>query len=280
VAELKPQDALASMSAISKLRQKQRRVFAFGDYERDTFVAKFAEAHPSGIRVLDVGAGPCRYRSTFAHCDYRTQDLCDHAPSNVGGLMNEIGYWEYGKIDYVCDASAIPVPDAFFDAVLCTEVLEHVLDPADVVTELGRILKPGGKLLLTAPLGSGLHQEPDHYYGGFTPYWYRMILPHAKFDTIEIAPNGGFFKHYGQESRRFSALLDPRRLSPLQAVAALPLFILSVPILRVAMPVLCYYLDKLDAHRGFTVGYHVLAVRGQGVNAARQPPHVKGLESA
>lgn len=65
--------------------------------------------------------------------------------------------------------------------------------------ELARILKPGGRLFLTAPLGSGLHQLPYHFYGGFTPEWYKHYFAKNKLDIVEITPNGGFFKHLAQE---------------------------------------------------------------------------------
>jgi len=244
-----------------------RKVYAFGDHERDRWIADQARSIPPGSRVLDVGAGPCRYGPLFAHCHYETQDFCAHEPTRFGS-MNEVGTWSYGKIDYVCDAASIPVEDASFDAVICTEVLEHVAEPIRIVNELARILRPQGKLILTAPLGSGLHQEPDHYYGGFTPYWYRRFLGAAGFENIEVFPNGGFFKHYGQESQRFSALLDPRRVSFPMNLLVLPLWLLTIPLMRIVAPPVCALLDSLDDHRAFTVGYHVLAVRN-GVEAVR-----------
>ena len=63
------------------------------------------------------------------------------------------------------------------DVVVSFEVIEHVVDPMAVLVEFARLLKPGGKLLLTAPLLSHLHMEPHHYYGGFTRYWYEHWLP-------------------------------------------------------------------------------------------------------
>jgi SAM-dependent methyltransferase len=140
-------------------------------------------------------------------------------------------------------------------------MLEHVPDPIKVVRELGRIIRPGGRLMLTAPLGSGLHQIPDHFYGGFTPFWYQRYLREAGFESIDPRPNGGFFRHYGQESRRFSAFIDPRRVP--RAVAPLigPVWALTLPWFRVVVPVACDALDRLDSHRAFTVGYHVTATR-------------------
>jgi hypothetical protein len=140
-------------------------------------------------------------------------------------------------------------------------VLEHVPEPIGVVYELARILCSGGKLLLTAPLGSGLHQEPYHYYGGYTPHWYYKFLADAGFTEIQITPNGGFFKHYGQESERFSSFIDPRRVSGFARYLLAPLWLSTLPWFRWVLPLASYYLDFLDTHKGFTVGYHVTAVR-------------------
>lgn len=240
--------------------ERWERFLEFGSYERDRWVAEQAKRIPTGSRVLDVGAGPCRYRPRFSHCDYKTQDFCQYEGSSVGPLADK-GVWSYGQIDYVSDAAAIPVPDGSFDAVLITEVLEHVPEPIRVVKEIARILRPGGRLLLTAPLGSGLHQEPHHFYGGFTPYWYHRFLGEAGFEQIEVTPNGGFFKHYGQESQRFSAWIDPRRIPGAAKIVLTPVWLLTLPYFRFILPITCHLLDRLDSHRGFTVGYHVTAVR-------------------
>jgi ubiquinone/menaquinone biosynthesis C-methylase UbiE len=182
-----------------------RRIYAFNQYERDRWVAAQAAKVAPSSRVLDVGAGSCPYRNLFAHCEYKTHDFAQLQPDQLLGRQG------YGAIDYISDILSIPVPDASFDVILCTEVLEHVPEPIRAVQEFARILKPGGKLLLTAPLGSGLHQEPYHFYGGYTPHWYHKFLKEAGFESITIEPNGGFFKHYGQESLRFVTLLAPWR---------------------------------------------------------------------
>jgi len=141
-----------------------------------------ADKLPTGSRVLDAGAGASKYAPFFARCRYETQDFCQYEGPLVTYLR---------PIDHVCDIARIPLPDASFDAILCTEVLEHVVDPIAVLAEFCRLLKPGGKLFLTAPLGSASHMEPYHYYGGFTRYWYDYWLPRNGFAVESIVSQGG-----------------------------------------------------------------------------------------
>lgn len=235
------------------------RLFAFNLAGRDRWVKEQASDVPEGALVLDVGAGSCPYRSFFAHCEYRTQDA-----AQLKGEQLRQG--SYGAIDYVGDAAEIHAGDAEFDLILCTEMLEHHPEPIRVVEEFGRLLKPGGVLLLTAPLGSGIHQEPYHFYGGYTPYWYSRFLGGAGFDQISIEPNAGFFRFFGQESLRFVQLSAPWGRGDRQwlRIAFAPLWLLLAPVLALLVPLLGAALDPLDTERRFTVGYHVRARRGGG----------------
>jgi len=233
---------------------------------RDAWVAEHARSLAKGSRVLDIGAGGCPYRACFAHCAYITQDatpLSDRQLSEGG----------YGAIDHRCDATSIPEPSASFNAILCTEVLEHVIDPAAVMKEAARLLRPGGVLLVTAPLGSGLHQQPVHYYGGFTPHWYERVLGDNGFEAISITANGGSFRHFAQWCVQVLLLARPRALGRgalgvLIAIVLLPL--LALLLLPAAL--LALLIDPLDRERAFTVGYHVRATRrGDQREGARGP---------
>lgn len=235
-------------------RTWNRRVFAFNQTERDLWVAAQAALIPAGARVLDAGAGRAPYRELFAHCRYFTQDF-GMEPTTVG---------EYAQLDFECDITSIPSPDGSFDVILCTEVLEHVSDPALVFTEFRRLLASGGRVLLTAPLGSHLHQEPYHYYGGFTPYWYEHFLRLAGFRVTSLERNRGFFSFFGQEAQRFSSLVDPRntrKLSLGHRIVLSSLWLLTLPMNRLLFPLLGRVLDNLHMEQSATVGYHVVAVR-------------------
>lgn len=161
---------------------KKERFWNPEAWQRDQWVREQAAALPAGCRVLDAGAGASKYRSFFAHCKYETQDFCQYQGELVKYLQ---------PVDYVCEITRIPLPDETFDAILCTEVLEHVVNPMAVLAEFSRLLKPGGRLLLTAPHASIVHMEPYHFYTGFTHYWYRHWLPQHGLTVESIAAQGG-----------------------------------------------------------------------------------------
>jgi len=231
-----------------------REIYAFNSTARTKWVAKQAANVPANSKVLDVGAGSSPYRAFFDHCEFKTHDFVKLEPEQLWGRQG------YSQIDYVSDIKSIPVDDNTFDVVLCTEVLEHVPEPILAVKEISRILKPGGLLLLTAPLGSGLHQEPYHFYGGYTPYWYEKFLPETGFEQIKIVPNGGFFHHYRQESMRFLMLTAPWR--GLVQLFWAPFWFLYFAWGLIWIPLWASLLDRhMDKKKGFTVGYHVLAIK-------------------
>lgn len=231
----------------------RRRVWGFNEYGRRQWVAAQAERIPPGARVLDVGAGIGQYRPLFAHCEYHAHDFGSE-PDTIG---------KYTALDYQSDITAIPVGDRSFDVVLCTEVLEHVPEPIKAVTEMARILRPGGWLLLTAPLGSFLHQEPYHFYGGYTPHWYRRFLAQAGLEVKDIHSNRGFFSWFGQEVQRFTSYVSPRRnrqLGFLRRGALCLLWVMMLPPAK-ALPLIGFWLDRMGLEHTATVGYHVFAVK-------------------
>jgi ubiquinone/menaquinone biosynthesis C-methylase UbiE len=217
----------------------------FNQTDRDAWVRAKAATIPSGARVLDVGAGTCPYRNFFAHCKYETHDFKKYEGVKLGNTS------EYGQIDYVSEIVAIPAPDNSFDAILCTEVLEHVPEPIEALREMARLVKPGGRLLITAPLGSGLHQLPFHFYGGYTPEWYRHFAKKFGLEVFGITPNGGFFKLLAQECARVAwTFPQHEHLHGKQGKFIRQLFGESLPRYLFALEEK-HFIDQ------FTVGYHV-----------------------
>ena len=162
-------------------------------------------AIPAGWRLLDAGAGELRNRPFCRHLKYVSQDFGQYEGTGDGkGLQT--GTWDTSKVDIVSDITAIPEPDRAFDAILCSEVLEHVPNPTEVLDEFSRLLKPGGQLILTAPLASWVHFAPYHYCTGFSRYWYEYHLPRRGFRIAELSPNGDWFAYCRQEMLRLGSM--------------------------------------------------------------------------
>ncbi|HLA91763.1 MAG TPA: class I SAM-dependent methyltransferase [Gemmatimonadaceae bacterium] len=238
------------------MRRLFRHVVHFNQERLDKWVSDRAREVPSGARVLDVGAGGGPYRALFAHCEYKTHDF--------GQLKSEqIIQGKYAAIDYVSDITNIPVGDGSFDVILSTEVLEHVPRPIDALKEMARILSTGGQLLLTVPLGSGIHQEPYHFYGGYTPYFFEFFLNACGFTEIEVTPKGGSFSHFAQWLVWFFKRSNPfsLRLGLPSQVLLFPIYLLQLPSV-VWLFFYCRLVDSAEDRFQFTGGYYVRATRG------------------
>lgn len=178
---------------------------------RDAWVRAQLATLPAGGRLLDAGAGERRYQPDCARLRYVSQDFAQYDGQGDGrGLQT--GRWQAASVDLVCDIAAIPAPDASFDAVLCTEVLEHAPEPVAVLRELARLLRPGGVLLLTAPFAALTHFAPYFYHTGLSRYFYEHWLPRLGLTIEEVAANGNFFEYLGQELRRLGDVA--RRWTP------------------------------------------------------------------
>lgn len=160
---------------------------------------------PAGSRLLDAGAGEQQFRKFCTHLDYVAQDFGQYdGTGNSAGL--QIGKWDQSHLDIVCDITAIPQPDASFDAIMCIEVLEHLPDPLAALREFARLLKPGGYLILTAPFCSLTHFAPFHFATGFNRYFYERHLPDCGLELVELVTNGNYFEYLAQEVRRIPSV--------------------------------------------------------------------------
>jgi SAM-dependent methyltransferase len=162
------------------------------------FLARAGQAVEPNELVLDAGAGRAPYRELFAHARYETADFMA-----VKGK-------KYVQPDYVCDLAEIPVEDARFDHVLLTQVLEHLPEPARVLGELHRVLKPGGTLWLTAPFFYAEHERPYDFYR-YTQYGLRHLLESAGFEVLEVEWMEGYLGTLSYQARLMSRSLPASR---------------------------------------------------------------------
>jgi len=173
---------------------------------RTAWLEKTLKAIPEGSKILDAGAGEQQYKVLCQHLEYTSQDFCEYTGEGDNVAL-QTGTFDTSQIDIVSDITSIPMPDESFDAVMCTEVIEHVPDPLKAVEELKRLLKKGGTLILTAPFTSLTHYAPYHFFTGFNKYFYLQYFQES-FEIKELTANGTYFDVIAQEVRRVSTVAE------------------------------------------------------------------------
>lgn len=149
------------------------------------FVRRVADSLQAGTVVFDVGAGDAPYRELFAHCEYITTDWANSVHERAR------------HVDVIAPATALPFADHAADAVLLTQVLEHVPEPAAVLSEAARVLRPGGSVYLTVPFVWELHELPLDFWR-FTPPSLEKLLDEAGFLEPVIEPRNDCFTTVAQ----------------------------------------------------------------------------------
>lgn len=199
-------------------------------------------------RVLDIG---CADRWIEPHlpngCDYIGLDY----PA-TGGLM-------YGaRPDIFADASRLPLHDSSIDTVILLEVLEHLRHPAQALSEIARVLRPGGHLLLTMPFLYPVHDAP-HDYQRYTCHGLARELEAAGLVVDSPTPNlssietAGLLLNLGLGGTISRAIANKH-----VSVVLSPLVVVVIP----AVNIICRLLEKvLPDWPALTAGYCAKATR-------------------
>jgi len=209
----------------------------------------------AGGVLLDVGCGQRRHERLFLPIVERYIGL-DYPPVSkavwaaAGGARG---------VDIGGDGQRLPIASSAVDTVLCTQVLEHVREPAQLMGELARVLKPGGYAIITAPQEWGVHQEPFDFYR-YTRYGLSYLAEKAGLQVVYLRARGGFWAMLAQ---RWSAYLYDAVCRPLRRRGQRLAFLLSALLVLplVALTQLAGLgLDRLHYVDRNTLGY-VLAAR-------------------
>ncbi len=183
---------------------------------REKWIEEALKKIPSGYKILDAGAGECQFKKFCSHLDYVSQDFAQYTGEGDVGLQT--GTWDNSKIDIVSDITSVPCEDSSFDAIMCTEVLEHVPDPVAALKEMNRLLKKDGYLLITAPFASITHFAPYHFASGFNRFFYEYHLKNMGYHIIDLTFNGNYFEYLAQEVRRVNTVAKKYSSSQLNLV--------------------------------------------------------------
>lgn len=130
-------------------------------------------AQISGGKLLDIGCGTKPYKELFQVEQY-------------DGLEYDTPeYRAYKNAEFFYDGHTFPFADAVYDNALCNEVLEHVFNPEEFLSEINRVLKMGAKLLLTVPFVWDEH-EPPYDFARYSSFGLRSLLEKHGFEIIEF----------------------------------------------------------------------------------------------
>ncbi len=137
-------------------------------------------------------------------------------------------------VDVIADGHVLPFPDATFDAVISEAVLEHVQRPEQVVSEIHRVLKPGGHICVAVPFLQGYHASP-HDYQRWTVS--GIVTLCGAFSEVESGPCAGpttalhwIFREYIGLLCSFGSLLLAKAVSLLVGWLTFPLLLLDIPL--------------------------------------------------
>lgn len=198
-------------------------------------------------RLLDIGCGSKPYA-----------ELARPYVSEHVGLDHEATRHDRRNVDLFGSAYRIPAESGSYDTVLCTDVLEHLEEPARALAEARRVLAPGGCAIYTVPLFWHLHEEPRDFYR-YTKHGLRHLFEGAGFEVLEILPLCGFLATFAQELCYWVWRRAPKR-------AWHPGYWLARVLVAVAQHA-AYRLDRFDRSPEFTAEYLVVARTAEEIQA-------------
>jgi len=164
-------------------------------------------------------------------------------------------------LDYIAPLDDLPFEDSSFEAVLCTQVLEHLERPGKAVKELYRVLKPGGKLFLTAPMAHKEHQVPYDFYR-YTSFGLKSICKNAGFSEITITPFGGMFTRWAYEFPKMLSVFPGIGIKTgklqFKGIIFLPVKVICLFIVRI-IQISFLFIDRFDKTKDYPFGWSLIA---------------------
>ena len=187
-------------------------------------------------RLLDFGCGAKPYRELFSAASYVGCDVYKSGHDHTGE-----------QIDAFFDGRHLPFADQSFDSIFASEVLEHVFEPDAVLNELSRVLRPGGRMLLTVPFVWHEHEEP-YDFARYTAFGLAALVQRAGFRVIEQSRLGDSATAVAQLAAASLADALPKRALfrlPLTLATASPTLLMGAAVSAVFRPNQRLYLNNV-----------------------------------
>jgi SAM-dependent methyltransferase len=137
-------------------------------------------------KILDIGGGS--FYKSLRNSNWSTYVVLEpnwkFLPKNVDSKK---------VVSISADSVNSPLKDSTFDTVLIIQVLQFIYEPVKLISEVSRVLKRNGKLVIQVPQSGNLHGVPYHYYN-FTRFWLERVLIQNQFKVIDYVPLGGAWR--------------------------------------------------------------------------------------
>lgn len=135
-------------------------------------VTEFEKLIKNDAKLLDIGCGYKPFKDILPHKEYVGIDFDKNASD--------------ADITLDCNKDKIPFSDSYFDAIIISNTLEHILNTDFLLSEVRRVLKKNGYLFISTPFMFCEHGVPHDYYR-FTKYFYKMRFKEYKIVSLRTS---------------------------------------------------------------------------------------------
>ena len=137
-------------------------------------------------KVLDVGSRRFPYTKDLKCKELTGIDLISESNGELGWTENSFSEINNKSIDfYIANAEEMPFSNNYFNIVILTEVIEHIENDKNVISEISRVLSPQGKLILTTPNGRRVENLNPYHLRHYDPVKLKKLL-NKYFNDVKI----------------------------------------------------------------------------------------------
>ncbi len=237
---------------MTKLRAYFSPFFLIRHYIKRDLIKLNSENNICGA-MLDVGCGQKPYRALFSKIekydgiDFKTYSVNKDFSAAQPDYFFDDAYYTTG---------VLPFENATYDNTCAFQVLEHHPNPALLLSELTRVTKPGGYIILSFPLLGGLHELPNDYQR-YTENGFRKLAESiSNLRVVSVIPQGNFpASLITIINEQLNNTASKNKLAYIISVA---LFSVMVPIQMIV-----YLLDSILTPKHIFVNYLVLCKKNK-----------------
>ncbi len=174
--------------------------------------------------VFDIGCSAKPYKAVIQKYS-----------SHYFGLEQAAPPHDDHQADMLGSAYRTGLKDSSIDTVIATAVIEHLEDPGQALEEMHRIVKPGGVVIISAPLFWHIHEAPRDFYR-YTKYGLEYMLKTAGFEAVGVKPLSGFWVTF---LVMFSYYIGRLHRGIMKVIPIIPL-------VAILLQIMAFLLNKID----------------------------------